>query len=159
MATFYSKHLPRLYLCSTTVCDPVFSIWFWSHQGNDSRQAFLECCEFKAHGNAHKGIYQLSSDSANTSYLFRNLKHRLCLVSVTLGSLVNCLGGGLVRDSFSIAFMNFRRCLMYSGYVSRLQCPPPFTHNGSYFSLASSHNRFPWDKSTISSFVPCKSIT
>lgn len=61
----------------------------------------------------------------------------------------------LETECFSIAFMNLLKCVMYSGKVSRLQCPPSFTHSGSYFSLESSHNRFPWEKSTTSSAVPC----
>lgn len=87
------------------------------------------------------------------AYFLPNLKHLLCLVS---GMVVS--GGWLpfVRESFSIAFMNLRKCLIYSGNVSKLQWPPPLTHNGSYFSFASSHRRFPWEKSTISSSVPCK---
>lgn len=79
----------------------------------------------------------------------------LCLDSVILGFWESCLLDCFVRASFSIALMNLRKYLMYSGNVSRLQWPPPFTHKGSYFSFESSHNRFPWDQSTISSFVPC----
>lgn len=92
------------------------------------------------------------------SYLFPNLKHLLCLTSVILEVEVSCLFAGLVIESFSIAFMNLRKCLMYSGYVSRLQWPPPLTHKGSYFSFDNSHKRFPCDKSTMSSFVPCKCL-
>lgn len=92
-------------------------------------------------------------------YLFRNIKHRFCLLSLMLGSSFCCLLGGLLRASFSIAFKKFRTCFMYSGYVSKLQCPPPLTHNGSYLSFASSHNRFPCDIFTISSFVPYSFIT
>lgn len=93
------------------------------------------------------------------SYLFLNLKHLLCLTSVILGLEVSCfLSVSFVIMIFSNAFMNLRKCFMYSGYVSRLQCPPPFTHKGSYFSFDSSHKRFPWDKSTMSSFVPCKMV-
>lgn len=91
-------------------------------------------------------------------YFFPNLKHLLCFSSVILGVEVSCFVAVCLAESFSIALMNLRKCLMYSGYVSRLQCPPPFTHNGSYFSFASSHSRFPWDQSTISSFVPCTFI-
>jgi hypothetical protein len=39
-----------------------------------------------------------------------------------------------------------------------LQCPPPFNHNGSYFSLDNSCNCFPCDQSTTSSDVPCRWI-
>jgi len=99
--------------------------------------------------------YVFLSSKSSSLYLLLNLKHRFCLVSLMLGSSFCCLFGGLLRASFSMAFMNFRICLMYSGYVSKLQCPPPFTHNGSYLSFASSHNRFPCDIFTISSFVPC----
>lgn len=89
---------------------------FESELWRDPIRAASECSELKAHANAKEGIYQLSSDSAtNRSYLFRNLKHRLCLVSEILGSLASCFDGGLVRESFSIAFMNLRRCWMYSG--------------------------------------------
>lgn len=91
------------------------------------------------------------------NYLFPNIKHLLCFASVMLGVEVSCFVVCLA-ESFSIALMNLRKCLMYSGYVSRLQCPPPFTHNGSYFSFESSQSRFPWDQSTISSFVPCTFI-
>lgn len=99
-----------------------------------------------------------SSDIKKTSYLFPNLKHLLCFTSVILGLEVSCFFVCLPSESFSIAFMNLRKCLMYSGYVSRLQWPPPLTHKGSYFSLESSHKRFPWDQSTISSSVPCKIV-
>lgn len=89
---------------------------FESELWRDPIWAASECSELKAHANAKEGIYQLSSDYAtNPSYFFRNLKHRLCLVSVILGSLASCFDGGLVRESFSIAFMNLRRCWMYSG--------------------------------------------
>lgn len=91
------------------------------------------------------------------NYLFPNIKHLLCFASVMLGVELSCFVVCLA-ESFSIALMNLRKCLMYSGYVSRLQCPPPFTHNGSYFSFESSQSRFPWDQSTISSFVPCTFI-
>lgn len=89
------------------------------------------------------------------SYRLPNIKHLLCLESAILGSWLFCCFVWLVIASFSMAFMNLRKCLMYSGYVSRLQWPPPLTHRGSYFSFESSHNRFPWDQSTMSSFVPC----
>lgn len=48
------------------------------------------------------------------SYLFPNLKHLLCLPSVILGAWGRLLGG-FVTVCFSIAFMNLRKCLMYSG--------------------------------------------
>lgn len=55
---------------------------------------------------------------------------------------------------FPRARTNFFKCLMNSGYSSRLQCPPPFTHKGSYFTLQSSQSCFPWEQSTTSSAVP-----
>lgn len=55
---------------------------------------------------------------------------------------------------FPRACRNFFSCLMKSGYSSRLQCPPPFIHTGSYFTLQSSQSCFPWDQSTTSSAVP-----
>jgi hypothetical protein len=96
-------------------------------------------------------------------HLLPNLKHLLCFTSVMLlfeddGANWGALAV-LSLESFSIALMNFLRCLMYSGYVSRLQWPPPFTHQGSYFSFASSHSRLPWEKSTMSSAVPCITST
>jgi len=90
------------------------------------------------------------------TYLLTNPKHLVCLESVILGLWVSCLFAWLVMESFSIALINLRKYLMYSGKVSRLQWPPPLTHKGSYFSFESSHNRFPWEQSTISSSVPCK---
>jgi len=62
----------------------------------------------------------------------------------------------LRRDDFSMAEMNFLRCLMYCGKSSKSQWFPPFTHNGSYFSLQHSQSCLPWDQSTTSSAVPCK---
>lgn len=62
------------------------------------------------------------------------------------------LGGG----AFSMADINFLRCLMYSGNNSKLQWLPALTHRGSYFTLDSSHSCFPWDQSTTSSTIPCK---
>lgn len=93
---------------------------------------------------------------ANHFCLFPNLKHLLCLDSVILGAWESLPLFRLENECFSIALTNLRMCLMYSGNVSRLQCPPPSTHNGSYFSLASSHKRLPCEKSTTSSDVPCK---
>lgn len=49
-----------------------------------------------------------------TSYRFPNLKHLLCLSSVKLELEVSCFVG-LVSESFSIAFTNLRKCLIYSG--------------------------------------------
>lgn len=89
------------------------------------------------------------------NYLLPNIRHLLCLDSVILGSGLSCCFVWFESACFSMAFMNLRKCLMYSGNVSRLQCPPPLIHKGSYFSLESSHSLFPWDQSTISSFVPC----
>lgn len=92
------------------------------------------------------------------SYLLPNLKHLLCFdsVMVDVGSLIwlFCFTSG----SFSMALINFRKCLIYSGYVSKLQWPPPLIHKGSYFILDSSHKRFPWVQSTMSSAVPYKQI-
>lgn len=88
-------------------------------------------------------------------YFLPNLKHLLCLTPVILGPEELLCLLGFETETFSIALINLRKCLMYSGYVSMLQWPPPWTHNGSYFSFASSHNLFPCEKSTMSSFVPC----
>lgn len=60
--------------------------------------------------------------------------------------------------SFSMADMNFLRCLKYSGYNSKLQWFPPLSHRGSYFSLHNSHSCFPWEISTTSSSVPYKDL-
>lgn len=68
-------------------------------------------------------------------------------------SVVSSIGGG--GGDLSMAPTNFFRCLMYSGYSSRLQWFPPLIHSGSYFTLASSHNALPWEQSTTSSAVPC----
>jgi hypothetical protein len=43
---------------------------------------------------------------------------------------------------------------MYTGKVSKLQWSPPWIHRGSYFCWLSSQSRFPWEQSTILSFVP-----
>jgi hypothetical protein len=62
------------------------------------------------------------------------------------------------RGDFSIAVTNLFRCLMYSGYSSKLQWFPPLTHRGSYFTLDSSQSVLPWEQSTTSSAVPCNKI-
>lgn len=63
-------------------------------------------------------------------------------------------GGGGGGGDLSMAPTNFFRCLMYSGYSSRLQWFPPLIHSGSYFTSASSHSDRPWEQSTTSSAVP-----
>lgn len=55
---------------------------------------------------------------------------------------------------FSIADMNFFRCIMYSGKSSKSQWLPVLTHKGSYFCLDSSKSCLPWEQSTTSSAVP-----
>lgn len=55
----------------------------------------------------------------------------------------------------SNVWRNLRRCLIYSGYNSKLQWPAPFSHKGSYFSLDNSCNCLPCEQSTTSSCVPC----
>lgn len=69
-------------------------------------------------------------------------------------STVSFLEPFAVVLDFPIVCTNFFRCLMNSGYSSRLQCPPPLTHKGSYFTLQSSQSCLPWDTSTTSSAVP-----
>lgn len=60
----------------------------------------------------------------------------------------------LCDGDLSTVATNFLRCLIYSGYNSKSQWFPPLIHNGSYFSLHSSHSCFPCEKSTTSSAVP-----
>lgn len=72
-------------------------------------------------------------------------------------SMHSSIGGG--GGDFSMAPTNFFRCLMYSGYSSRLQWFPPLIHSGSYFTSASSHSDRPWEQSTTSSAVPWEKIT
>lgn len=76
---------------------------------------------------------------------------------VSLGSEGPELSGdsSLTGGDLSMALTNFFRCLMYSGYSSKLQWFPPLTHRGSYFTLDSSHSALPWEQSTTSSAVPC----
>lgn len=83
-------------------------------------------------------------ETSNTSVLFRGGSYW----SVLLLELYLCEG------DFSTVDINFLRCLMYSGYCSRLQWFPPLIHSGSYFSLHSSQSCFPWEQSTTSSEVP-----
>lgn len=94
--------------------------------------------------------------------------HALCSSSAALISdwpLSSSLVGGLVSFrlllaalSFWVAETNFLRCLMYSGYSSRLQWPPLFSQRGSNFCLLSSQSCFPCEQSTTSSEVPCNKI-
>lgn len=116
------------------------------------------CCNKREHFFLLGAVQAFHSKlgRANHFCLFPNLKHLLCLDSAILGAWESRPLFRLENECFSIALMNLRICLMYSGNVSRLQCPPPSTHNGSYFSLASSHKRLPCEKSTTSSLVPCK---
>lgn len=65
----------------------------------------------------------------------------------------------LLCGDFSMADMNFLRCLMYCGKSSKLQWFPSLIHNGSYFSLHRSQSCLPWDQPTTSSAVPCKRQT
>lgn len=76
---------------------------------------------------------------------------------ISLGSEGPELSGdsSLTGCDFSMAVTNFFRCLMYSGYSSKLQWFPPLIHRGSYFTLDSSHSALPWEQSTTSSAVPC----
>ena len=87
-------------------------------------------------------------ETSNTSVLFRGCSYW----SVLLLELY------LWEGDFSTVDMNFLRCLIYSGYCSRLQWLPPLSHSGSYFSLQSSHSCFPWEQSTTSSEVPYRNI-
>lgn len=75
------------------------------------------------------------------------------LPSVFGNAATEPLAGGAGFD-FPRARTNFFKCLMNSGYSSRLQCPPPFIHRGSYFTLQSSESCLPWEQSTTSSAVP-----
>lgn len=61
----------------------------------------------------------------------------------------------LWEGDFSTAATNFFKCLIYSGYNSRLQWLPPFSHKGSYFAWHCSQSSLPWEQSTTSSAVPC----
>jgi hypothetical protein len=72
-------------------------------------------------------------------------------------SVDSSIGGG--GGALSMAPTNFFRCLMYSGYSSRLQWFPPLIHSGSYFTSASSHSDLPWEQSTTSSAVPWEKIS
>lgn len=102
--------------------------------------------------NSKMGFYMVREQ---TIHLFPNVKHLTCLDSDILEAWSRARLLCFI-ECFSIALINVRKCFMYSGKVSRLLCPPPWTHRGSYFSLESSHNRFPCDQSTISSLVPWK---
>lgn len=96
----------------------------------------------------------LDLDLSFTSVLFLEL----CILSdpISQGSEGPELpeDSSFVGGNFSMAMTNFFRCLMYSGYSSRLQWFPPLTHRGSYFILESSHSALPWEQSTTSSAVP-----
>lgn len=66
-------------------------------------------------------LFTTEREKERCSYLLPNLKHLLCLDSAMLSAGPRRDLVSLVKESFSIAFTNLRKCLMYSGKVSRLQ--------------------------------------
>lgn len=88
------------------------------------------------------------------SVLFRDASKQSVLLLAGSNRSVLFLQLFLSVGDFSTVEMNFFRCLMYSGKSSKSQWFPPLSHNGSYFSLQSSHSCLPWEQSTTSSEVP-----
>lgn len=95
-----------------------------------------------------RSVLFLGASKKSTLLLGSSMRSVLFLWSVLFLELI------LREGDFSTVDMNLLRCLRYSGYSSKLQWLPPFSHRGSYFSWHSTQSCLPCEQSTTSSAVP-----